>query len=272
MFSSKKAGPRELLGWCLFDFANSAFATVIVTVVYSVYFMNVVAAGRPDAPLLWSIGTFISYGFVFLVSPLLGAMADYSAGKKHFLFASYLACVLFTILLFFVEQGDILAGLALFILANIAFSIGENFISSFLPEIAAPEEMGRVSGYGWAIGYFGGVFSLVLCYPFISTGLDAAHADRIRWVYPITAAFFALAGIPTFLWLRSRRRRSRFLPATPTSESDSGASSPPCAYLNGTPSWPSFWWFSWSLTAARLPASFLLPSTPNRKEASAPRN
>ena len=212
MFSSKKAGPRELLGWCLFDFANSAFATVIVTVVYSVYFMNVVAAGRPDAPLLWSIGTFISYGFVFLVSPLLGAMADYSAGKKHFLFASYLACVLFTILLFFVEQGDILAGLALFILANIAFSIGENFISSFLPEIAAPEEMGRVSGYGWAIGYFGGVFSLVLCYPFISTGLDAAHADRIRWVYPITAAFFALAGIPTFLWLRSRQKAQSLPP------------------------------------------------------------
>ena len=200
------------MGWCLFDFANSAFATVIVTVVYSVYFVNVVAAGRPDAPFLWSIGTFISYGFVFLVSPLLGAMADYSAGKKRFLFVSYLACVIFTALLFFVGQGDILAGLALFILANIAFAIGENFISSFLPEIAAPEEMGRISGYGWAIGYFGGLFSLVLCYPFISAGLDAAHAGRIRWVYPIIAVFFALAGIPTFLWLRSRQKAQSLSP------------------------------------------------------------
>ncbi|MCZ6490895.1 MAG: MFS transporter [Acidobacteria bacterium] len=212
MFSSKKASQRELMGWCLFDFANSAFATVIVTVVYSVYFVNVVAAGRPDAPFLWSIGTFISYGFVFLVSPLLGAMADYSAGKKRFLFVSYLACVIFTALLFFVGQGDILAGLALFILANIAFAIGENFISSFLPEIAAPEEMGRISGYGWAIGYFGGLFSLVLCYPFISAGLDAAHAGRIRWVYPIIAGFFALAGIPTFLWLRSRQKAQSLSP------------------------------------------------------------
>ncbi len=196
---------KEIFSWCLFDFANSSFTTIIITVVYSVYFVEIVAMRKPSADFLWSLGNFISQGLVLLTAPVLGAIADFSGAKKRFLFASYVGCIIFTSLLYFSGPGQILKALVLFSIANYAYSSGENFIASFLPELARPEDMGKVSGFGWALGYVGGLLSLILCYPFIQGGFTLSNEGSIRITCLITAAFFLLAGIPTFVWLREGR-------------------------------------------------------------------
>src|SRR5690606_18852038 len=152
---------REIVSWAMFDFANSSYTTVIVTVAYSVFFTRLVAAG-PDADLWWGRGVLIANLIVLLLSPLVGAIADESGRKKHFLAASWLVCVAGTAALVAVGPGDIALGLALFVLSNIAFSFGENFAASFLPEISTPATVGRISGFGWGLGYFGGLASLLL--------------------------------------------------------------------------------------------------------------
>jgi UMF1 family MFS transporter len=202
---SAPARKIEIFGWCMFDFANSSFTTVIVTVVFSVYFTKIVCGGV-DGERYWGIATLISQGLVLITAPLLGALADFSGAKKRFLTATWLCCCTFTALLYLVRPGDVGLGIALFVLANVVYSAGENFNASFLPELATPETMGRVSGYGWALGYFGGLFALLLCMPFIG-GDDAftvAHAHDLRLTALLTAGFFFLAGVPTYLFLKER--------------------------------------------------------------------
>src|SRR5918996_3697421 len=176
----KLPNKREILSWCFFDFANSAFTTIIITIVYSVYFRNIIAAGRTDGDRLWAIGNTVSQTLVLLSAPLLGAIADYSAAKKKFLFFSYLLCVIFTALLTFTGPGQIVFALSIFIVANFAFSSGENFIASFLPEISKPEDMGKISGFGWALGYIGGLTSLLLCFPYLKGGFGLENASNLR--------------------------------------------------------------------------------------------
>jgi MFS transporter, UMF1 family len=203
---------REILSWCFFDFANSAFTTIIITIVYSVYFRNIIAAGRTDGDRLWALGNTVSQVLVLLSAPLLGAIADFSASKKKFLFFTYILCVTFTGLLTLTTTGEILFALSIFVVANFAFSSGENLIASFLPEISKPEDMGKISGFGWALGYIGGLLSLVFCFPFLKGGFGIENAGNLRMTNLIVAAFFLIAGIPTFLWVRERKAASNLPP------------------------------------------------------------
>ena len=201
---------KEIFGWAMFDFANSSFTTVIVTVVFAIYFTDRVAEGREDADLLWSLGLSISQLIVVALAPLLGALADFSGAKKKFLFVSYVICVLATASLYFVTPGAIVLGLVLFVIANAAFSASENFVSAFLPEIAPKEMLGRVSAYGWSLGYFGGLLCLGLCLLFL--GGEEPTDERLRLTNVLVAGFFALAAIPTFLWVRERKSPESLLP------------------------------------------------------------
>ncbi len=128
---------------------------------------------------------------------------DYRAEKKRFLFISYLATVATTAMLYFVEPGYVVAGLLLIILSNYAYSMGESFIAAFLPELGPPNALGKISGFGWALGYIGGLFAA----GFTLVVLGEATADnfeRIRWVGPFAAGFFLVAALPTFLWMKER--------------------------------------------------------------------
>jgi MFS transporter, UMF1 family len=189
----------EILGWCCFDFANSAFTTIIITVVYAVYFRNVVAEGDARAEGWWGTALAASQVAVLLAAPFVGAFADVTARKKILLIASALACSLATAALFFVGPGEVALALALVALANIAFSLSENLCAAFLPEISTPENVGRISGYGWSFGYFGGLLSLVLALVIIKSG-----EGRVPWTFLMTGAFFFLASLPTLLLLRER--------------------------------------------------------------------
>jgi UMF1 family MFS transporter len=190
----------------MFDFANSSYTTIVVTFFFSIVFTKLIAAG-PAADLWWGRALTVSNVIVLLLSPLVGAIADESGRKKAFLFATYALCVGSTAALWWVEPGQVALALALFVLSNVAFSFGENFAGAFLPEISTPATIGRISGFGWGLGYFGGLLSLACAFPFAKAGIELANYENLRRIWPVTALFFLLAGIPTFAILRERAPR-----------------------------------------------------------------
>ncbi|MEN9975417.1 MAG: hypothetical protein RLZZ282_1423 [Verrucomicrobiota bacterium] len=190
---------REILGWCCFDFANSAFTTVIITVVYAVYFQNVVANGGRSAPAWWGGALAASQLVVILISPWIGAMADVRANKKSWLMITAMMCSLATASLYGAGPGDIGLALTLVVVANIAFALSENLCAGFLPEISTPATAGRISSYGWSFGYFGGLASLLLALGVIKSG-----AGRVPWTFVMTGGFFLLASLPTLILLGER--------------------------------------------------------------------
>lgn len=194
---------REVLAWCLFDFANSSFTTLIVTVAYSIYFTQVVAKGY-QAEQLWGWGYSGSMLIIAILSPWLGAVADCSAKKKQFLIAFTALCVIGTSALIIVEEGDIIQGLVLFALANIGFNGGLAFYNAFLLEISDSSNIGRISGYGWALGYIGGLLCLGLAYPLLKGGFEPDNLLNFRLSFLLTAIFFLFFSIPTFLILKER--------------------------------------------------------------------
>lgn len=185
-------------GWLLYDFANNAFSVMIVTFVYPVYFKGVVAAGMGNlGDLLWGVSGSISLVVVALVSPVLGAAADLSGKRKLFLLISALLCIVLTAQLAWVGSGMVFWGMAVFIAANIAYQTGQVFYNAFLPDLAAPEEVGRLSGYGWAAAYLGGIAMLLCSIPFLKDGTP----ESARLVFLLTAAFYLAFALPAFYLL-----------------------------------------------------------------------
>jgi len=195
-----KSTRRERWAWYLYDFGNSAYASVVLLAVYSAYFKGEVVGGA-EGSRLWGLAIGIAMLVVAVTSPVLGAIADFSGTKKRFLFFYTAMACLFTTTLFFAQKGDVLIGMLFFILAEIGYRSAQVFYNALLPEIATPEEMGRVSGNGWAIGSAGGVICLFLILPLIML-IGGTLIVRLSLV--ITAVFFALSAIPIFLWLRER--------------------------------------------------------------------
>jgi MFS transporter, UMF1 family len=206
MIPRTRAPKREIFGWAMFDFANQAYTLLIITVVFGDLFTRVIVGNDGDYRLgnfLWSLALSTSYLLVVVCSPIAGAIMDYTASKKRFLFASYLLTVIATAALYFVAPGYALLGVLLLIVSNFAYSIGEAFIASFLPDLGPPEDLGKISGFGWALGYIGGMVSAVFVLLVLGE-VSEENFDRIRWVGPWAAAFFLVAAIPTFVWVRER--------------------------------------------------------------------
>jgi UMF1 family MFS transporter len=198
--------PREIWAWAFYDFANSGYTTVVITAVFAAYFVSEVAGRAPWATFAWTSALAVSSALIMLTAPLVGAYADAHAAKKRLLFITTVGCAVFTAGLAFVGSGDLVLGVTLIILSNYFFGSGENLIAAFLPEIAAAEGMGRISGWGWSLGYFGGLVSLgaSLAYVTHAQAQGAAAADFVPVTMLITAGIFALASLPTFLLLRER--------------------------------------------------------------------
>jgi len=206
-YVSPRASKLEIFAWCMYDFANSCFTTVIVTAFYVLYFKEVVIPRgypREEGDFFWGLNVSLSMLFVALSSPILGAVADYSGSKKKFLRFYSLQCIIFTGLLFFVQEGDIIPGMLFFILANIGFEGGIVFYNAFLPEISTSENIGRISGYGWALGYFGGLTCLLLVLPLVSGGFTPENLLNCRLSFVVVALFFLIFSLPTFLFLKER--------------------------------------------------------------------
>ena len=198
--------PREVWSWAMYDFANSGYTTVVITAVFSAYFVAEVAGNAPWATFAWTAALALSYALIMVTAPLIGAWADARAAKKRLLAATTLGCIAFTAALACIGRGDVAAGIALIVLSNFFFGSGENLIAAFLPEIAEGEALGRVSGWGWSLGYFGGLVALGICLAYVThaQGQGATAAEFVPVTMLITAAIFALASLPTFLFLRER--------------------------------------------------------------------
>lgn len=200
---------KEVFGWSMFDFANSAFTTVMVTAFFGLYFQSVIVGEAPgkstkDGEFLWGISLSISQFIVILMAPTVGALADFSSCKKKFLMVTYLGCSLGTMALGWAGPGDILLAMALFIVANVCFSSGENLISAFLPEIAPTRLIGRISGFAWGLGYLGGVGALLGSVYILNNNPDGYS---IVWLF--IGLWFLIGGAPTFIFLKETQRNQK---------------------------------------------------------------
>ena len=196
---SNLSNKSKIFVWTLFDLANTSYSIIVVTFLFAVYFKKTIANNEAIGDLYWSIGISISMFITAIISPILGAIADYSAGKKRFLLFFTALCITSTAMLYFAGEGDIFYALIFFILANIGFEAGLVFYDSFLPEITEPKNYGRVSGYGFAAGYVGSLLSLAIAFPFI-------QAEMIKETFPISALFFLVFALPLFIFIKDTRK------------------------------------------------------------------
>ncbi|MEZ4766961.1 MAG: MFS transporter [Caldilineales bacterium] len=199
---------RERVAWYLYDFGNSAYASVVYLAVFAAYFKQVVVGGA-EGSRLWGLAIGIALVIVAVIAPILGALADYSGAKKRFLLGFTVQALIFTAMLFFVQAGDVVAGMLFFILAEIGYRCSQIFYDGFLPELARPDEMGKVSGIGWAIGSSGGVIALLIILPLV---LLFPGDLTVRFSMVITAFFWILSTIPLILWLPEKAQKKTLPP------------------------------------------------------------
>ncbi len=196
----------EVWAWAMYDFANSGYTTVVITAIFNAYFVSVVALNHSWATLAWTAALAASYLLVMITGPLIGAWADAHAAKKRLLMLTTAGCVTSTAALALVGSGEVWLAVVLIIASNYFFGCGENLCAAFLPELARGEALGRVSGWGWALGYIGGLLTLGACLAYITwaqaQGAPATHFVPVTML--ITASMFACASLPTFLLLRER--------------------------------------------------------------------
>jgi UMF1 family MFS transporter len=204
-----KQRKRQHWAWYLYDFGNSAYAAVVVLAVYSAYFKGTVVGGA-QGTRLWGIAVGIAMLISAVISPILGTIADFSATKKRFLVGFSALSWIFTGLLFFVTKGDVFIGVLFYVLAEIGYRAGQVFYNGILPEIASPDELGRVSGNGWAIGSLGGIVCLLIVLPIII--LFKGSDVPVRLAMVITSVFFAASTIPTILWIKDRSAGQKLPP------------------------------------------------------------
>jgi UMF1 family MFS transporter len=199
---------REVFAWAMYDFANSGYTTVVLTAVFNAYFVSVVAGNAPWATFAWTAALSVSYLIVMFLGPVLGAWADAHAAKKRLLAWSTIVCVAGTIALAWAGPGMVAWAVAFIIVSNVAYALGENLVAAFLPELARPEALGKVSGWGWSLGYFGGILALGISLAWVMTAgsRGSTTSAAVGGTMIITAAVFALAAAPTFLWLKERAR------------------------------------------------------------------
>ncbi|MGA2668353.1 MAG: MFS transporter [Ignavibacteria bacterium] len=193
--------PKWLTGtvfiWSLFDFANSSYAVIVVAFVYAVYFKKVVASNLPIADFYWSSSINISMLAVAVLSPVLGAAADFYSNKKTYLFFFTLLCIITTALMYFVGPGMVLWGVILFIFSNIGFQAGLSFYDAFVKEIALPENYNRVSSLGYAIGYVGSLAALVPVF---------IYQNDPRLSFVASSFLFLIFSLPFFLFIKEKKK------------------------------------------------------------------
>jgi MFS transporter, UMF1 family len=197
---------REVFGWAMYDFANSGFTTVVITAVYAAYFVGGIAQNAAWATFAWTLALSISYAVVMITMPSLGAYADMRAAKKRLLMIATAGCVLGTLALALTGPGTVALAFCLIIIANLFYSYGETLTAAFLPELARQDALGKVSGWGWSFGYFGGMLALGISLGYViwaqGKGIPAEKFVPVTMV--ITAVIYGGASLFTFKLLKER--------------------------------------------------------------------
>ncbi|MBE0612384.1 MAG: MFS transporter [Burkholderiales bacterium] len=198
----------------MYDFANSGYTTVVLTAIFNAYFVSVIAGGAAWATFAWTASLSLSYALVIVTAPLIGAYADLRANKKQLLLFTTAGCVLGTAALALAGPGDLAIAVLCVVVSNFFFCTGSDLIAAFLPELAGGKDLGKVSGWGWSLGYIGGLITLGACLAYVTWAQAAGQtaAQFVPATMLITAGIFALASLPTFVMLRERA-----LPQAPVS-------------------------------------------------------
>ncbi|HEY4695814.1 MAG TPA: MFS transporter [Candidatus Hydromicrobium sp.] len=195
-----------VISWALYDLANTSFAVVIITVIFPVYFTSIIVSpeiySRNFGDLMWGIASGISMIISSFLAPVFGAIADTSRSKNKFLTFLTLACISFSFLLFFLKEGMVGQAVILFIISNIFYQTSMMFYNSFLPQLSSKKNTGIISGFGFSVGYLGGLLILILVYPFVRGGLDPSNLLNIRITFIITSIFFLIFSLPSFILLK----------------------------------------------------------------------
>lgn len=203
----------------MFDFANSPFTTLVVTFVYATYFTQAIAPDPIAGTVLWSRGVTITAIVVALCSPVLGALADRGGLRKRFVVVSTLIAVAATAALYGVLPGQVMTALVIFIVANIAFEFATVFYNAFLPDLTTERNIGRVSGWGWGLGYLGGLGALAVALVTLVQpetpwfGFSTDQGENVRATNLLVAAWFLIFSLPLFLFVRDDRS-NRSAPGT----------------------------------------------------------
>lgn len=200
-----------VFSWCLYDFANSAFVTLIGTFIFATYFTTQIVSDGDIGTQYWSLAATVTAIVVALTSPFLGAIADRGGYRKKYLIASTVTNIVFTALLYTILPGEVLPALIFYTIANISMEISSVFYNAFLPEIAPPDKIGRISGYGWGCGYIGGLLAMALAMVALINpetpwfGVGKENFENVRMSAILTAAWFAVFSLPLFLFIREKR-------------------------------------------------------------------
>ena len=215
MNKSHNFGRRAIFGWAMFDFANSAFSSLVLTFIFSTYFTKAIAPSEIAGTALWSRALTVSGLTVALLSPFVGALADRGGFRKRILLVLTVIAVTGTASLFTAVPGEVMRALVLFVIANIGVEMGMVFYNSFLPDIAPPDKIGRISGYGWSLGYVGGLLAMVVAmYGLVQTdaplfGFSKETGENIRATNLLVAAWMAVFSLPLFIWVKDRQVEHR---------------------------------------------------------------
>ena len=206
---------KQIFGWVMYDFANSAYTTLIVTFIYSTYFVSAIAPDKIYGTVLWSRGITVTALLAAFLSPVLGALADHGNARKTFLFISTLIGAACSAMLWFVNPGEVYQALIWFVLSNLAFEIGMVFYNAFLPEISSEKNIGRISGIGWGVGYIGGLLAMFVAMTgFINPeipwfGVSRESGANIRATCILVALWYGLFSIPLFILVKSNADKQK---------------------------------------------------------------
>lgn len=208
--SEGKRDLKPVIAYCLYDFANSAFTTIVITFVFATYFAQAIAADPTTGGAQWSFAMAIAGVIIAVLSPIGGAIADQTGQRKRWVMAISLVCVGATAMLWYARPtpDDVTWALTFAVIATIGFEMAMLFYNAMLPTVATPAMMGRISGWAWAVGYLGGLLSLVLAlFLFIDAepkpfGLDVTQAEHVRVTALLVAVWFFIFALPLFVFVK----------------------------------------------------------------------
>ena len=209
---------KSIFSWCLYDWANSAFSTVIVTFVFSVFFTRGMIGDETLGAAQWGYAIGLSGICIAILGPVLGAVADHSGARKTWVFWLSMLCIAASSLLWFAQpvasHANIMFTLTCVIVANIGYELSQVFYNAMLPHIAPRHLIGRVSGWGWGVGYLGGIGALALAlFGLVGVGdmepwfgITGAESANVRASGPLTALWFLAFMLPLLLYTHDVER------------------------------------------------------------------
>ena len=199
----KEADKKAAISWAFYDFANSSYALLILSFVFPIYFKEVIV-GVERGDFYWGLLVSISILIGGLLAPIIGAIADYDSRKKIKFIIFALVSMVGTAFLFFSGSNKLLLVSLIFLISNVAFELAQTLYDSFLARVSTKETIGRISGLAWGLGYIGGVIAMLAFKPLYENGYAGDFEFGYKLVFPLTALFFLLFSIPSFIFIKEK--------------------------------------------------------------------